>query len=52
MFIIYKNANKTSIQPILQSNYSSFMFYNIFSEMKGKKVIYCGGGPREMGEPS
>ena len=43
MFIIYKNRNKTSIQPILKSNSTSFMFNNIFCEMKGKKVIHWGG---------
>ena len=39
-FIIHKNRNKTSIQSILKSNYKSFMFNNIFCEMKGKKVIH------------
>ena len=43
-FIIHKNGNKTSIQPILKSNSTSFMFNNIFCEMKGKKVIHWGGG--------
>ena len=43
-FIIYKNGNKTSIQPILISNFTSFMFNNIFCELKGKKVIHLGGG--------
>ena len=42
MFIIYKNGNNTSIQPILKSNSTSFMFNNIFCEMKGKKVIHWG----------
>ena len=42
-FIIHKNGNNTSIQPILKSNSTSFMFNNIFCEMKGKKVIHCGG---------
>ena len=42
MFIIHKNGNKTSIQPILKSNSISFMFYNIFSEMKGKKSYPLG----------
>ena len=44
MFIIHQNGNETSIQPILISNSTSFMFNNIFCEMKGKKVIYWGGG--------
>ena len=52
MFIIHKNGNKTSIQPILKSNSISFMFNDIFCEMKGKKVIHWGGGPGGMGEPS
>ena len=43
-FITHKNWNKTSIQPFLKSNSTSFMFYNIFSEMKGKKVIWGNGG--------
>ena len=29
-FIIHRNGNKTSIQPILKSNSTSFMFNNIF----------------------
>ena len=44
MFIIYKNGNKTSIQPILKFNSTSFMFNNIFCEMYIKKVIHWGGG--------
>ena len=40
MFIIHKNGNKTSIQPILKYNSTSFMFNNIFCEIKGKKVIH------------
>ena len=43
-FIIHKNRNKTSIQSILKSNSTSFMFYNIFSEMKVKKLSTGGGG--------
>ena len=43
MFIIHKNGNKTSIQPILISNSISFMFNKIFCEMKGKKVIHWRG---------
>ena len=39
-FIIDENGNKTSIQLILESNSTSFMFYSIFSEIKGKKVIH------------
>ena len=42
MFIIHKNGNKTSILSILKSNSTSFMFNNIFCEMKIKKVIHCG----------
>ena len=42
MFIIHKNVNKTSIQLILKSNSTSFMFNNIFCEMKCKKVIHLG----------
>ena len=42
-FIIHKKGNKTSIQPILKSNSTSFIFTNIFCEMKGKKVIHWGG---------
>ena len=47
MFIIHKNGNNTSIQHILKSNSTSFMFNDIFCEMKGKKVIHCwwNGGP-------
>ena len=48
MYIIHKTVNKTSIQPILKSNSTSFMFNNIFCEMKGKKVMYWGW-PGEMG---
>ena len=44
-----KNANKTRIQPILKSNSTSFIFNNIFCEMKGKKVIHWRAA---MGEPS
>ena len=32
-FIVHKNGNKTSIQPILKSNSTSFMFNNIFYEL-------------------
>ena len=39
MFIIHKNGNKTSIQPIIISNSTSFMFNKIFCEI-GKKVIH------------
>ena len=38
-FIINKNGNKTSIQHILKSNSTSFMFNNVFCEIKGKNVI-------------
>ena len=44
MFIIHKNGNKTSKQPILKSNSTSFMFNNIFCEMNGKKLSTAGGG--------
>ena len=40
-FIIHKNGNKTSVQPSLKSNSSSFMFNKKFCEM-GKKVIHWG----------
>ena len=33
-----------SIEPILKSNYTSFMFNNIFCELTIKKVIPWGGG--------
>ena len=49
MFIIDKKGNKTSIQPILKSNSTSFIKF--FCEMKGKKVIHWGG-LGGMGEPS
>ena len=42
-FIIHKNGNQTSIQPILKSNSTSFMFINIFCEIRVKKVIHWGG---------
>ena len=48
MFIIHKSGNKTSIQPILKSNSTSFMFNNIFCEKKGIRW----GGLGEMGELS
>ena len=38
MFIIYKNRNKTNIQPIIKSNFTYFMFNDIFCEMNIKKV--------------
>ena len=50
-FIIYKIGSKTSIQPILKLNYTSFMFNNIFCEMSIQKVIHFGrgaGGMREL----
>ena len=50
MFIIHKNGNRTSIQPILKSNSTSFMFNNIFCEDEYLKSYPLGGG--EMGEPS
>ena len=39
-FIIDKNGNKTSIQPILKSNSTSLMFKNNFCKMNIKKVIH------------
>ena len=48
-FIISKNRNKTSIQPILNSNSTSFMFNNIFCEMTIKKVS-AGGEGQGQGE--
>ena len=42
-FIIHKNENQTSRQPILKSNYTYFMFNYIFCEMNIEKVIHCGG---------
>ena len=44
IFIIHKKINKTSIQPILKSNSTSFMFNKKFCEMKGKKVIHLAWG--------
>ena len=38
-----KNGNKTSIQPNLKLNSTSFMFNNILFEIKGKKVIHWKG---------
>ena len=35
-----KNRNKTSIQPILKSNSTSFMINKKIGEMKTKKVIH------------
>ena len=51
-FIIQKNGNKTSIQPILKSNSTSFMFNKKFCEVKGKKSYPLGGGATGMGEQS
>ena len=48
-FIIHKNENKTSIQSILKSNFTSFMFNNIFCEMEGKKSYPLGGAWWEWG---
>ena len=39
-FIIHKNGNKTYMQPILESKYTSFIFNKNFCEVKGKKVIH------------
>ena len=50
-FIIHKNGSKTSIQPILKSNSTSFIFNETICEMKDKKVIHWGA-PGGMGEPS
>ena len=49
MFVIHKNGNKTSIQPILKLNSTSFMSNNNFCEMNIKNVILSGGGPRRNG---
>ena len=51
-FIIHKNGNRTSIQPILKSNSTSLMLNKVFCEMNGKKVIHWGGGIGGMGELS
>ena len=48
MFIIHKNENKTSIQPILKSNSTSFMFNNIFVRLIFKKLS-TGGERGEWG---
>ena len=48
-FIIHKNGNKTSIQPILKSNSTSFIFNKKNCEIKGKKVIHQEGGLGEWG---
>ena len=42
--LFIKNGNKTSIQPILKLNSTSFMFNNIFYEMHIKKVVHWGNG--------
>ena len=42
-FIIHKNGNKTSIQSILKSNSTYFMFNNSFCDIKDKKVTHWGG---------
>ena len=44
--LFIKKLNKRSTQPILKSNSMSFMFNNIFCEIKGKKVIHSGGRGR------
>ena len=41
-FIFHKNGNKQVYNPSLCSS-TSFMFNNIFCEMKGKTVIHWGG---------
>ena len=43
-YSFHKNGNKTSVQPILQSNSTSFMFNNIFCKMNIKKLSTGGGG--------
>ena len=48
-FIIHKNGNKTSMQTILKSKTTYFMFNKNFCEMKGKKVIHWVGGLEEWG---
>ena len=42
MFIICKNGNTTSIEPILKSNSTSFIFNNIFCEKTTKKLTLWG----------
>ena len=49
-FIIHKNGNKISTQPIRKSNSTYFIFNYIFCEMNIKKVIHRGG-LGGMGEP-
>ena len=44
MFIIHRNGNKKSMQPIVKSKSTSFMFKKNFLETKGKKVIHWAGG--------
>ena len=39
MFIVHKNENKTSIQPILKTNFTYFMFNKFFCEMKGNYIV-------------
>ena len=48
-FIILKNGNKTSIQPILKSNSTSFTFNNIFCQMTIKKLSTGGWDQGEYG---
>ena len=48
-FIIHKNGNKASIQPILKLNSTSFMFNNIIYEMNIRKVIHWGGACENRG---
>ena len=43
LIIIHKNGNKTSIQPILKSNSTSFTFKNIFCQMNIKKITHGEG---------
>ena len=41
-FITHKNWNKTSIQPILNSNSTCFMFNKKIVRWRVKKVIHLG----------
>ena len=52
MFIIHKNINKTTIQPILKLNSTSFMFNNNFCEMNIKKVTHGGAWGKGGNRPN
>ena len=49
--LFIKTVNKTSIEPILKSNSTSFMINKKICKIKGKKVIHWGW-PGGIGEPS